>query len=85
MLTRRVGQVHLGLELFENRVAWVDLEISIRQHTSAYVSIRQHTSAYVSFLRIGWPGLIWRECVSIRQHTSAYVSILLRKENFGAF
>jgi hypothetical protein len=31
--------------------------VSIRQHTSAYVSIRQHTSAYVS----------------IRQHTSAYV------------
>ncbi len=29
--------------------------VSIRQHTSAYVSIRQHTSAYVS----------------IRQHTSA--------------
>jgi hypothetical protein len=35
------------------------LEVSIRQHTSAYASIRQHTSAYVS----------------IRQHTSAYVSI----------
>ncbi len=36
-----------------------DPEVSIRQHTSAYVSIRQHTSAYVS----------------IRQHTSAYVRI----------
>jgi hypothetical protein len=31
--------------------------VSIRQHTPAYVSIRQHTSAYVSR----------------RQHTSAYV------------
>ncbi len=28
---------------------WIPaLDVSIRQHTSAYVSIRQHTSAYVS-------------------------------------
>ncbi len=33
-------------------------QVSILQHSSAYVSIRQHTSAYVS----------------IRQHASAYVS-----------
>ncbi len=40
----------------------VRLQVSIRQHSSAYVSIRQHTSAYVS----------------IRQHTSAYNAELVR-------
>ncbi len=54
--------------------------VSIRQHTSAYVSIRQHTSAYVAArLRRVVTSVdsfvSGHNNVSIRQHTSAYVSI----------
>jgi predicted hotdog family 3-hydroxylacyl-ACP dehydratase len=58
----------------EQMAGGVGMQVSIRQHTSAYVSIRQHTSAYV---RIGveqMAGGVGMQ-VSIRQHTSAYVSI----------
>ncbi len=58
----------------------VEMPVSIRQHTSAYVSIRQHTSAYVSIrqhtLALEIPVKVPDERVSIRhsirQHTSAY-------------
>jgi hypothetical protein len=41
-----------------------EVQVSIRQHTSAYVSMRRHTPAYA--------GIRDPSYVSIRQHTSAY-------------
>jgi hypothetical protein len=58
------------------------MQVSIRQHTSAYVSIRQYTSAYVSMRQHASAYVSIRQhtsvYVSIRQHTSAYVSIPLK-------
>jgi hypothetical protein len=48
-------------------------DVSIRQHTSAYVSRRQHLSA--SSQRTCSSYLKTSAYVSIRQHTSALVSI----------
>jgi hypothetical protein len=51
----RCLQVMLGeLQRCQGLVPEVPEEVSIRQHTSAYVSIRQHTSAYVSLSAGRW-------------------------------
>jgi hypothetical protein len=62
----------LACEQQRRDIVEVRFDLSIRQHTSAFVSIRQHTSAYVSIRQHT------SAYVSTRQHTSAYVIVEVR-------
>jgi hypothetical protein len=89
-ITKELRLIDSIVEVFDGkRYLYTSAQVSIRQHTSAYVSIRQeHTSAYVSAEVID--GKRYQQFRNGRQasnphslHTSAYVSIRQDTRNFA--